>query len=927
MPDEEARPAHDSRSHDDSVKSSKPYASEADSLPGESTDLDTQAVPLERAQTEDLADEVSEPIRAIENLTLSELIVQFMRTPAGTWSVLQNAFRLSAGGAQIVAGTQPSIAVERATATNRRATSRLSLRAALMAVAQTKYMQLLLYAAAIVCAFVGSILVRGTEDVSRADGYSLTVGAPYLWLGFLLWLAAEVVGQWAKIRSCWLRFDRSARLRWIARIVPTLIWINALFVLAESMSAPRESAAAIALTAVSRFIAGGIVWLAIEIVYWRARPGLAAEGSIPQWIVIRQPSRRPAWEEINNRRKLLIGLATLSSLIVWQNTTDNRIEPPIIILWLASAILWGFVFAPLRWNAFAWATDSIDGFRRFRWRENQWVIVALMLILLLGAGFRFYRLDAYPPQMFSDLVEKIQDAYKIHHLNDYRIFLDNIGGREPIHFYLLSFLASQPGMEFNHYALKLMSALESFITLPIVFWLGVEVMGKRRRNFGLLFGLMVAGMVAVSFWHVMIGRQGMRISLAPLFSALTAVYLVRALRCNRRADYVKAGLALGFGLMGYQAVRMLPAAAVAGIAIAVLIGKFSWRMRASYLLNLTVLAFVSFMVFLPMIHYWTEEPENYMRRANTRLFGDMPTTDEERAAFLQESGPILLRNVRNTALIYHYYGDSTWVSAVGDEPAADPLTAAFVVLGIAAWLSICIRAGEPVFIFVPIYLFVTLLPTALALSFPVEVPSFIRASSAIPPSYLIAALPVVVFCRHLCKTYTKRLGVVAAVVFAIAVLLYSNNYNTSLYFGEFTDQFVRASHPYAQAGDILRGFAESGGAFGNAFVLTSAHWWDVRAIGIEAGVMFWHKGGAVKTLPQMLARGLRREEKYRLNPERDLLFFYSRQNEDAPSLLAEWFPRGRSMEIEIQPAPKSFFIYRVPALGADGLHQFLDKNV
>ena len=926
MPDEEARPAHDPRSHDNSGESSKPDASEAAYQPGEPTGLDIQAVSPYLTQTEIVADEDSEPSRAIENLTLSELIVQFMRTPAGTWRVLQNAFRLSAGGAQIVAGTQPGIANVRATATNRRATSSLSLRAAVLAFAQTNYLQLLLYTAAIICAFVGSILIRGTEDVSRADNVSLNIGAPYLWLGFLLWLAAEVVGQWAKIASWWTGLDRRARLTWIARMVPLLIWINALFLLAESMSAPRESATAIALTAVSRFIATGIVWLVIEVIYRRLLPGLVRD-SAPQRIVFRQPNRPSAWQYINNRRRILIGLATLSSFIVWQNTTGNRIEPPIIVLWLISAILWGFVFAPLRWNVFDWAVDSIDGLRRIRWREHLWVIIAFMLILLLGAGFRFNQLDAYPPQMFSDLVEKIQDAYKIYHLNDYRIFLDNIGGREPIHFYLLSFLASQPGMEFNHYALKLMSALENFVTLPIVFWLGVEVMGKRRRNFGLLFGLVVAGMVAVSFWHVVIGRQGMRISLAPLFSALTAVYLVRALRCNRRADYVKAGLALGFGLMGYQAVRMLPAAAVAGVAIAALIGKLSWRMRVSYLLNLAVLAFVSLMVFLPMIHYWTEEPENYMRRANTRLFGDMSTTDEERATFLQESGPVLLRNIRNTALIYHYYGDSTWVSAVGDEPAADPLTAAFVVLGISAWLSICIRTREPVFLFVPIYLFVTLLPTALALSFPVEVPSFIRASGAIPPSYLVAALPVAVFCLHLCKTFTKRLGVVAAVVFASAVLSYSNNYNASLYFGEFTDQFVRASHPQAQAGDILRGFAESDGSIGNAFVLTSAHWWDVRAIGIEAGVMFWDSGGDVTTLPLLLARGLRREEKYRLNPERDLLFFYSRKNEEAPSLLAEWFPKGRSIEIAIQPATKSFFIYRVPALGADGLQQFLDNNV
>ena len=120
--------------------------------------------------------------------------------------------------------------------------------------------------------------------------------------------------------------------------------------------------------------------------------------------------------------------------------------------------------------------------------------------------------------------------------------------------------------------------------------------------------------------------------------------------------------------MGYQAVRMLPLAAIAGVAVAVVVAKRSWRERVSYVLNLAVLAFVSLMVFLPLLHYWTEEPENYMRRASTRVFGDLPTTEEERAVFLAESVPILLSNIsEKTALIYHYYGRQHLWSASGRQ--------------------------------------------------------------------------------------------------------------------------------------------------------------------------------------------------------------------------------------------------------------------
>ncbi|MCY3834209.1 MAG: glycosyltransferase family 39 protein [Chloroflexi bacterium] len=859
--------------------------------------------------------------RPIEDLMLSELIERWIRAPKQTARAFRVALSAASAGAPSPLMTVPS--VTSAPARNALA----SVGAFAPRLRQAKTIQLLLYAIAFISAVTGSILFRGGDDAPRAAAYSINVGAPFLWLGFLLWLAAEMAGSWKGLTDSWRRLDQQARMRWYARIVPSLLWMLALFNLTASMTAPPAEATDLAVTALSRLLAGGLLWALIEVAYWQARRRAATMEAETLLIQERQPRRRSLLADISRLRKLLIGLAILCSLILWANTSGNRIEPPIITLWLLSTILWAFVFAPLRWNLFDWASERIDALRRFRPRHHLWTIAALLLILLLGAGFRFYELDAYPPQMFSDLVEKIQDAYKIRHLHDYRIFFDNIGGREPLHFYLLSILASQPGLEFNHYALKLMSALESFITLPIIFWLGVEVIGGRRRSLGRLVGLFAAALVAASFWHAMLGRQGMRISLAPLFSALTAVYLVRALRTNRRSDFVKAGLALGFGLLGYQAVRMLPLAVVAGVAVALIVGRQSWRQRLSYLVHLGVLAFVALMVFLPLFHYWLEEPEDYMRRASTRIFGDSPTTGEERAAFLQGSIPIFMSHVRKTALMYFYYGDSTWVSGMPQEPAMDPLTAACLLLGVAAWLSLALKTRDPVIVFVPFYLVATLLPTALALSFPIEVPSFIRASGAIPPSYLIAALPVAVFCRRLCTAIGGRTGFVLGAAVVIGLVLSANHYNTRLYFGEFMDNYVHASHPHAQAGAILRGFADSDGAYGNAFVLTSPHWWDIRAVGIEAGQMFWDSGGEASSAPQLLDRGLWREAKFRLQPERDLLFFYARQNDYAPALLAEWFPNGRQVEIPVEPIYKSFYIYRAPALGADGLRRFLDANL
>ena len=425
---------------------------------------------------------------------------------------------------------------------------------------------------------------------------------------------------------------------------------------------------------------------------------------------------------------------------------------------------------------------------------------------------------------------------------------------------------------------------------------------------------------------MVIGRQGLRISLAPLFVALTAIFYVRALRYNRRADFVLAGLALGFGLYGYQAVRMLPIPIVAGVLMALVLRRYSWRSRLSYLLNLAVLAFVSLMIFLPMLHYWVEFPEDYQRRTSTRIFGDLPTTEEERSQALLEGGAVFLRNIRNILLVFNHTSDSAWVSAASGEPGMDTTTAAFMVLGVAAWLVLIVSTRDPAISAVPILVFFMLLASALALAFPAEVPSFIRASGAIPPSYLMAALPVCIYSRHLYRVLPLRLGMIAAVGFVAAVILVANLANTSTYFGPFSRQFARSSHPYAQAGQIVRGFAESDGAYGNAIILGSPHWWDYRAVGIEADVMFWDNGTEIPQLPAFLERGLGREIAFRLDPERDLLFFYAKGNSSADAQIREWFPEGRSLEIEAHQPGRNFYVYRVPALGAVGLQEFIHEN-
>ena len=839
------------------------------------------------------------------DLSLMQLLSRWIIAPRATWSQLQAAAAAEQSAISIATPPERVDNEEPAVRTNKQWRLKFG----------TAQAQILLSLIALAFALAGSAIVR---QKPRIDDLQLQSGAPLLLLGFLIWLLAELTGDWARMQNGWRACEPWQRSRWLARIFPAALFLGSILLFAQALGASASESMDLAIRALIVAAMAVLAWLGIEIGFHRRNRGneLVQIDDSPGFH-FRRPSALRIWT---------IATAAIFSGVVWLNTSGNRIEPPTIALWLLSLPLWSLALSPARFNGFDWLAERIDSWRRRNWRKHGWALASLALVLLLGYSFRFHRLDELPAQMHSDLVEKIQDAYKIQHLDDYRIFMINNGGREPLHFYLLSLLASQPGMNFDHFALKLMSALESLLTLPLIFLLGLELAGRERRKFGILLGFIASALVAASFWHVVIGRQGMRISLAPLFTALASLYFIRGLRQNNRADYIKAGLALGFGLLSYQSMRLLPVAIVAGVGVAILIRGGTWRARLRAIVNLSVLAFIAMMVFLPLLHFWVEAPDSFMRRTSTRIFGDAPSSGDDRNAMLQESGATLLQNMRQAMLMFHYTADKVWVAAAPGEPAMDSYTAAFFTLGLAAWLARMLRARDPAYWYLTAVLVVMLMASALAIAFPREVPSFTRSSAAIIPCYLMAGLAAAQLCIRFRRALPKRLGIACAVIAIATLILSANQYNSRVYFEDFAESYNRSAKSQAEAGAVLRGFAQSDGAFGNAFIASSPHWYDHRAVGIEAGVFFWENTAVLADLPALIANAWQRANTYRLEPERDLLFFYAPFDLNSLPQLQAWFPDGRELRIDLQPQSHSFYTYRVPALGEAGLSAFLQAN-
>jgi hypothetical protein len=350
---------------------------------------------------------------------------------------------------------------------------------------------------------------------------------------------------------------------------------------------------------------------------------------------------------------------------------------------------------------------------------------------------------------------------------------------------------------------------------------------------------------------------------------------------------------------------------------------------------------VALVIFVPMLGYWMQYPDDFWRRTQGRLLGDdlITTTDEdgsiiERQATLQErleafnqNLPILTNNLRTALLMFNWKGDVAWISGSPNQPALDPFSGALLIIGLAAWLARMIRRRDVFDWLVPLALVIMLLPSALSIAYPIENPSHTRTSGALPEVYLLAALPLALLMGSFAEVVPGRRGTIVAGGLALLVVAGSYTANTRTYFVGHYDAYIDSSLPYSEGGRILRGFAESDGSFGNAFMVGFPHWWDHRALGIAAGKPNWPNAlVSMDVLKDILFVAYEKTDEFRLDPEKDLLFFFAPDDADSLTVLQGQFPQGRASIRQSYQWDDSYGLYRVPALGEAGFLEWMHNS-
>lgn len=657
------------------------------------------------------------------------------------------------------------------------------------------------------------------------------------------------------------------------------------------------------------------------------------------------------WIERHMFRIGLVPVAIIFSLLTYRNNIATDVSGNITGIvftelgfasWVIGIALWYIIFAvdlnglfqriTGRGEPIEWHLPSI------RWRWTHLVLLALMLV---AGYFRLTNLDGVPPDMTSDHIEKLIDAVKVDN-GIYAVFFENNGGREAFQMYVVAAIADWTGVGFNFRALKYATVIEGMLTIFLSFWVAKALIGREteeRDQLGNWVGLAMAGLLAVSAWHTMLSRLGLRIVLTPLTALLIMYFLVRAIRYNRRIDFVNLGLVLGLGTYFYQANRMLPLVVVGAVAVAMLFGT---RLRLAkiwrYSVNLLFAGVLAMVVYIPMYRYSEEFPSEFWSRTYGRMFGDQsfdclnvetgrlefcPPTIPEAFDLLREHryGPdgtltgfqALRRNYWNAIISYMWEGDGQWITNGGGRPALDEWTSGLYMLGLLAWLVLMLQRRDISLIVLPVGIFIMLLPSALAIAPGLnENPSFTRTSGTVPMVFWVAALPLGWLAYHVVRAGYERTASYAASIALLSAVIYNAALpNFETYFDVYRVGYANAWRPYAQIAAPMQEFVGGRGSYGNAFYVNWPHWLDHRILGSSAGDLAWPNGLVqVQDVYQQILVNEGTIHQY--NPDQPLLFYVNKNDTASMQYLEANFPGGQTRYVAIDGI-QDFYVYEAPA--------------
>ncbi len=261
----------------------------------------------------------------------------------------------------------------------------------------------------------------------------------------------------------------------------------------------------------------------------------------------------------------------------------------------AIGVFWDTPAPQWQWNR---------AFLRTWTRRNRWELLAVLLLTVLAAFLRIYRLVDIPDGFNGDEAWNGMDALRI--LNDGWIgvytpgALGNMTG--PIYLTALTVWL----LDASIFSVRLSMALFGIAAVPATHLL-------LRLGFGRWVALIGASVLTVSYWHLHFSRMGYQLVALSLVAAAAGAALLWAMRTQSHSRWLAAGAVLGLVPYTYLAFPAFFAAVAGTLAVFL----FLRRDRiADTLVYLAFYALGTLIVSTPFLLFLSDNWDVYMHRTS-----------------------------------------------------------------------------------------------------------------------------------------------------------------------------------------------------------------------------------------------------------------------------------------------------------------------
>jgi hypothetical protein len=516
-------------------------------------------------------------------------------------------------------------------------------------------------------------------------------------------------------------------------------------------------------------------------------------------------------------------------------------------------------------------------------RITRWTLIVLAALAVI-LFFNYYRLDSVPPEMLSDQAEKLLDINDV--LNGARpVYFPRNTGREVIHFYLTAAYMAVFNLDVSFLNLKAVAVFANLVTLLFIYLLGKEVGNK-------WVGLAAALFAGIAYWPLLFTRLALRIPYYPLFVAPVMYFMIRGLRRQNINDILLTGLFLGLGLHGYTPFRIVPIFVVIGIWIYILHRPARGK-RVQALFALILIAFVSLVVFIPLLRYWLANPQLFAYRAFSRLTG-------MEVGFQEAPVLIFLRNFWKASMMFFWNNGVIWAHSVPNRPALEVVSGALYFLGIAALLIRYIRKRNWMDLFLLVSIPMMMMPSILSLAYPNENPCLNRTAGAVVPVFVVIGLAFETILRSI-RTHTSgKIGKILVTLIVLLLVTWSGANNYDLVFNQYYALYKASSWNTTELGEMAELFIDTMGTPETTYVVGYPHWVDSRLVAINAG----YTGYDFAILPENIPATA--------EIPGAKLFFVNVNDGENMQLLLETYPDGILTQVDSKVANKDFMTFFVP---------------